>query len=314
MTSTAVIVVSYGSHALLDRHLTRTAADAQDVEVVVVDSWSDMSERAEVAARAARSGWHMVATAENRGFGAAANAGAARAVELGCDVLVMANPDLDIDADTIRALAQSVRDERTAVVSPRITRPDGRPWFAGGSLDLRTGRARTPAQRPTTVQWLSGACIAIDAALWTALGGFDDDYFLYWEDVDLSWRASRMGARLVVRGDLGAVHVVGGTQAEAGARAKSSLYYRHNCRGRLLFAAKHLPPAEARRWVWSAPAFAREVVLRGGRRQLLRSPAPLLAAAAGTVDGWRAVRAAGHAASPPRTSPEGPPEQRVRFG
>lgn len=289
MTRTALVVVSYGSHALLERHLARTAAGLPDALVVVVDSWSGAAERRAVERVTRERGWELVPTAENRGFGAGVNAGAARALELGADVIVLLNPDLAADGATVEALAADVRADPTRLVSPRIVRPDGRPWFAGGTLDRRTGRARTPATTPDGLAWLSGACLAVGAATWRRLGGFDEDFFLYWEDVDLSWRALDAGATLAVRPDLTVVHDVGGTQDTAGTRAKSTVYYRHNTRGRLLLAAKHLDRRDAIAWVADAPRFAWEVVLRGGRRQLLRSPAPLVAAARGTLDGARAV-------------------------
>ena len=291
-SGTALVVVSYGSHALLERHLAATTASygAQASPlVVVVDSFSDRQEREAVTRVTQEHGWQLVTTERNLGFGHGVNAGTRRARELGCDVMVVLNPDLDIDALTVEALAQAVREDPEALVGPRITTPDGRGWFAGGTLDLRTGRTRTTATPGAQLHWVSGACFAVSTQLWDAVGGFDEDYFLYWEDVDLSWRASHSGGHLVVRQDLVAVHEVGGTQGTAGTRAKSFAYYRHNCRGRLLFAAKHLPAAGARAWARTAPRYALEVVLRGGRRQLLRSPAPLVAAALGTLDGLRVV-------------------------
>lgn len=299
MHRTAIVVVSYGSHALLERHLARTTATtttgagAEAPLVVVVDSWSGPQERAAVRRVTEQHGWELVPLDTNPGFGAGVNAGARRALELGADVLVLLNPDLDVDGATVEALAAHVRRDPRALVSPRITRPDGRPWFAGGTLDLATGRTRTPATVPDDVRWLSGACIAVGADMWRTLGGFDEEFFLYWEDVDLSWRALAHGARLEVRADLHATHEVGGTQAPGGTRAKSSVYYRHNTRGRLLFAAKHLERHAALAWAADAPRFAWEVVLRGGRRQLLRSPAPLVAAGLGSLDGVGRVLRAG---------------------
>ena len=291
---TAIVVVSFGSHALLERHLASTAGTT-DATVVVVDNLSDAAERVAVTELAARKGWHLV-TAPNRGFGAGANTGARRGIELGCDVVVLLNPDLEIDGATVDALADAVRAAPMTALSPAIVRPNGRSWFSGGTLDVRTGRTRAHGAGPD-VGWLSGACLAISTDLLTESGGFDEDYFLYWEDVDLSWRLRELGARLGVRADLHAVHEVGGTQHSSGSHTKSALYYRFNCRGRLLFAAKHLDAATRRRWAATAPAFAREVVLRGGRRQLLRGPAPVVAAARGTLEGLAAVRAAGPAAA-----------------
>ncbi|HEY3438213.1 MAG TPA: glycosyltransferase family 2 protein [Actinotalea sp.] len=286
---TGLIVVNYNSHTMLAEHLVRTSADG-GATVVVVDNPSTAAEREAVSALGARERWQVVLSDRNGGFGAGVNAGARRARELGCDVLVLLQPDQEVDRATVEALVEQVRSDRTLVVSPVIVRPDGRPWFTGGSLDLRTGRARPAGEVAGMVPWISTACLALDAELFTRSGGFDEDYFLYWEDVDLSWRLRQSGARFVVRHDLTATHDVGGTQETSDPRAKSLVYYRYVCRGRLLFAAKHLDRATRRRWALSAGGAAREVVLRGGRRQLLRSLAPVMAAARGTLDGLSELR------------------------
>lgn len=300
--ATALVVVSYGSHGLLARNLAATA-QGTDALVVVVDSWSGAGEREAVGRLVRERGWHLVAMTRNEGFGAGVNAGVARAVELGADVVVLLNPDLELAPEAALDLAEHARREPLTMLSPLVVRPDGRPWFSGGSLDRRTGRTRATA--PTaSPDWLSGACLALSVRLWQASGGFDPGYVLYWEDVDLSRRVLDAGGALVVRQDLTAVHDAGGTQSTAGTRAKSPVYYRFTCRGRLLYGATHEDPATAGRWMLGAPAYAREVVLRGGRRQLLHSPRPVLAAVRGTLEGLVEARRRLRAR---RTAPVGGP-------
>ncbi len=130
-------------------------------------------------------------------------------------------------------------------------------------------------------------------SLWEALGGFDERYFLYWEDVDLSWRARGLGAQLLVVRDAVAVHDEGGTQQPSHQRERSASYYYFNIRNRLLFAALHLDAAARRRWRQTALGAAYDIVARGGRRQLLRSRAPWQAAMRGTRDGLRLLRSQG---------------------
>jgi len=116
-------------------------------------------------------------------------------------------------------------------------RLDGVPLAELGRPERAQRLALVP-QEPRTPPWLSGACFAMHRDLWTTVAGFDDDYFLYWEDVDLSYRVVKAGGRLAVRQDLVAVHDVGGTQHDVTQRAKSSTYYYYSCRNRLVFAAK----------------------------------------------------------------------------
>ena len=141
---------------------------------------------------------------------------------------------------------------------------------------------------------LSGACLALSADLFEAAGGLDARYFLYWEDVDFSARVLAAGGSLALVRDAVAVHDEGGTHSEddQSDRAKSDIYYYYNVRNRLLYAGLHLDRATQRRWVATAGRAAREIVLRGGRRQLLSTRRPLITAAQATRDGMRLLRAA----------------------
>jgi len=291
-----IVVVSFGSASLLRANLADVDVTAlrRPAVVVVVDNFRGPRERADVRAVAAEHGWQLVENATNAGFGAAVDAGVTRAADLGCTAVVVLNPDARVEPAVLDALADQVAAAPDTLVAPRIERPDGRPWFTGGDLDVAAARTRNveaPAH-PRREGWLSGACLAADVARWSRVGGFDDDYFLYWEDVDLSARWTADGGALLVRQDLVVVHDVGGTQETAGSRAKSPVYYRYNCRNRLVFAAKHLPRSDVRRWLWRTPSYAWQVLLRGGRRQLLRPVAPVWAVVRGSAEGtgW-AVRA-----------------------
>jgi N-acetylglucosaminyl-diphospho-decaprenol L-rhamnosyltransferase len=264
----AVVVVNYGSPDLLRRNLPGLGP----VPVVVVDNHKTDGDSAAARALAGEHGWQLLALDRNVGFGAAMNVGVRAALDSGAEVVLLLNPDAEIGPDALEGLRRAALADPAAMITPRIVHPDGSTWFSGGMLSLAEGRLRlrdgTPP--PRYERWLTGACLALHRDLWERLGGFDEDYFLYWEDVDLSRRCERAGGRLVVRADLVASHQVGGTQADEPQRAKSAVYYRYNCRNRLLFAAKHLPPRDQLRWLLLAPADTWRVVLRGGRRQLLR--------------------------------------------
>ena len=292
----AVIVVNYGSHLLIDANL---GWSLDGTRVVVVDNYHSDVEREDIAKVAARRGWDLVPLPGNRGFGAAVNAGAARARALGCRGFLLLNPDARVSAEVVATLRQHVLREPRSLVSPRIADASGHTVFQGVELMLDRGsmrRAGIPhsgheAGRPAEL-WLTGACLAVHDELFTRIGGFDEKYFLYWEDVDLCHRAVDAGGKLFVRDDLLAIHDEGGTQGMSGARAKSALYYYFNCRNRLLFAARNLDRAGLLRWLLHTPSASWEILMRGGRRQLLHSPGPALAALRGTFAGVRvAIRA-----------------------
>lgn len=302
----AVVVVNYGSAALLRTNLVDVVEQTPDLAVVVVDNFTSDAELASVRSLCTEQGWQLVASPTNVGFGVGMNLGVEAALAAGAEQLLLLNPDARIAGPSLRRLREVVAAGPMVLAAPVVTTTDGRIWSDGTDLYLESGRMRATRKRatdpaPRVEMWLSGACLLVSRRLWTAIDGFDDRYFLYWEDVDLSWRAREAGATLLVVRDAEAVHDEGGTQGEGGSRARSATYYYYNIRNRLLFAAHHLGPADRRRWVRTALPEAYDIVLRGGRRQLLSSLAPWRAAITGTVDGLRLVRQ-----PPPRQPRPGP--------
>lgn len=290
----AIVVVSFASSGLLERNAARIAVPPAG-RIVVVDCFSTALERERVRELAAANGWEAVLLDANAGFGGGTNAGAARAVAAGARVLVALNPDASIDRASLESLVRAAHADPMALVSPTITTSDGRPWFDGADLYLDDGSVRPAAARARfegtrRLAWATGACFAISVRLWEELGGFDEEYFLYWEDIDLSHRALALGARLEAAA-ASVVHDAGGTQAEERpARAKSELYYYFNIRNRLLYATKHLEADGIRRWSRSAPRVGLDVLRRGGHRQLLTSVRPWRAYLRALRDGRRVVR------------------------
>jgi GT2 family glycosyltransferase len=284
----AIVVVSFGSHDLLERNLATIGPGVTPRQVIVVDNRSTEAERSACTALAERHGWTLLTPGGNLGFGTAVNLAVDRALADGCDRLLLLNPDVTIDAAAIDALVRAGESRPDTVVSPRLLRPDGTTWFAGGQIDLATGFTRTRPDQPQVGpgRWLTGACLLLDRATWVSLGGFDDRYFLYWEDVDLTQRQLRRGGELAVIDDVTAVHSVGGTQR---AHGKTPLYCYFNTRNRLLFAARHLPARTRLTWLLRAPAYAWRTTMLSGRRVALRRPALAWASLRGTAAGIAAL-------------------------
>ena len=291
----AIVVVNYGSAALLEQNLTPLAASVDGAIVVVVDNFLHNAERDHLTELCARHGWRSELSPTNSGFGIGMNLGVARARTEGSTEFLLLNPDAVITADAVRVMLDRVRAEPTTMVAPTVFRPDGSLWFGGSDLYLDDGRIRSRRRREPGARvepWLSGACLMISAELWERVGGFSDEYFLYWEDVDLSHRVLRVGGSLAVLADATAVHAEGGTQGvhATSASGKSSTYYYYNIRNRLLFASRHLDTADLLSWRRVTIPVAWEVLLQGGRRQLLRSPRPMAAAVRGVRDGLKLAK------------------------
>ena len=286
-----IVVVNYGSSELLRLNLERVAREAAQgmpVVTVVVDNRTTEAERAAVLDLGRSHGWIVETPQTNLGFGAGANLGAATAIAAGATCLLMLNPDAYIDGGSLARLVDTVTETPMTLAAPVITTSTGELWFDGAGIDMATG-ATTTADRigePGVEPWLTGACLAVSTELWNSVGGFDDDYFLYWEDVDLSRRVREAGGTLRIVPGTTAVHDEGGTQGlPVGSRAKSATYYYYNIRNRMLYASKFLTPAARRRWLRASVPEAWAVLLRGGRRQFLHTREPLRAAARAVADG-----------------------------
>lgn len=301
MIQIAIVVVNYGTSDLIAHNLTQlpSTTPASQIDVVIVDNYSSGDERSRTAELCRERGWEFVGPETNLGFGAGANAGVDRALALGAEVVCLLNPDAEIALSALETIADRALADPTSLRAPLVTTDDGTPWFRGASVERTAGwtvngwaggAAQRPDEDPNA--WLSGACLVFHRQAWALTEGFNSAYFLYWEDVDLSWRHRAAGGSLSFDDDVVVRHSVGGSQrTEAHApRGKSTLYLYYNCRNRLFFAADHLTPAEQKIWVRRTPAYAKRVLLRGGRRPLLKPWGPVTAVLRGSWDGVRQIR------------------------
>ncbi|MGP9845415.1 glycosyltransferase family 2 protein [Brachybacterium sp. 107] len=287
-TAYAVIIVNYGDPALVAANIGADVDADENALVVVVDNYSTDNARAQAQDLCRDRGWAFVAS-PNDGFGAGVNRGVAAARAHGHTALITLNPDAVASADVLRELGRHVTDDPLALVSPFMDSGDGRPHFRGARVNRRTGQMRSGwsegDQDSEWANWLSGACLAFSAQAFEALGGFSEDFFLYWEDVDISRRAAEQGMQLEIRPDLLVVHDEGGTQDAGSARTKSPAYYRYNIRNRMLFGRRHVRGRDWARWVLASPRQSALIWMRGGRKQAFTEPRGLLAAARGFLDG-----------------------------
>lgn len=196
--------------------------------VVVADNAS--SDGSLAAAVAADSAIIVVETGGNFGYGGGVNRGAAAAPG-GADVLLVCNPDLIIDPVAVKAMLDALdADAELGIVGPRIDNPDGTLYpsarIVPGPFDA-LGHAFLGIIKPNNrftrryrmldvdqsvarrVDWISGACFAIRRDLFERLGGFDEDYYMYLEEVDLCSRARAVGAAIGYEPAAQVVHVGG---------------------------------------------------------------------------------------------------------
>jgi GT2 family glycosyltransferase len=281
MTDVSVVVVSHESRELLARCLAALAADAgrlATAETIVVDQASRDGTAAWLAAE--HPDVRVVALSENVGFGAGNNRGAA--IARGRWLLLL-NSDAFVRPGAIDELVRFGDAHPAAgAVGPKLLWPDGRLQrscrrfptvfrLATEYLYLRKLAPRSrvlngfycgefPHDAARRVDWLTGACVLVRRDLYERLGGFDEDFFLYSEEVDLMARAAQLGAETWFDPAAEVVHLWGGTAGRA-----SALALEEQARSHVRYLDKHASRAAAAR--------ARALILAGLRLRAARAPA-----------------------------------------
>jgi N-acetylglucosaminyl-diphospho-decaprenol L-rhamnosyltransferase len=220
--SVLAVVVNYNARDELLRCLRSLRREGAS-ELVVVDNGSGDGSKEAVAAE--DPGARFLPMGRNLGYGAAANRGFRAG---GCDAVLVCNPDVVLRPGALRAMARALwSEERIAVVGPAIENEDGSLYpsartfpsvgdAAGHAfLSFVSPRNRFSARYKMLdwdhrsgriVDWVSGACFLARRSALEELGGFDESYFMYLEDVDLCWRAARAGWLVAYAPDARVVH------------------------------------------------------------------------------------------------------------
>ena len=202
----SAVIVNYRSASHVVSCAASLRADGVD-EIVVVDN--DSGDGCAAVLASVDPDARFVAMDRNRGYGAAANRGVRETT--GSAVLVC-NPDLVVHPGTVAALADALDEPAVGAAGPRIDRPDGTRYpsarafpsiidAAGhGFIGLISAEnpfsrryLRPEAEASGPVDWISGACMAVRRDAFDAVGGFDESFFMFMEDVDLCWRLGRAG-------------------------------------------------------------------------------------------------------------------------
>lgn len=208
-----VVTVTYSPGWHLDRFLASLSlATDRPVQVVMADNGSTDGAPQEAVQRYPDA--QLFETGANLGYGGAVNSAVARLGDRDSEFLIVANPDVQWGPGSIDALLEAAaRWPQAATLGPLIREPDGSvypsarhlPSLIRGGMHAVVGpiwpnnpwsrayrqERLEPSERP--VGWLSGACLLVRRAAFDQIGGFDDRYFLYMEDVDLGDRLGKAG-------------------------------------------------------------------------------------------------------------------------
>jgi GT2 family glycosyltransferase len=187
-----VVLVAYNSEPVICEALRSVDSPAN---IIVVDNGSSDQTVAHVTA----SGSAVIRADQNLGFGKACNLGARHGR---APYVLFLNPDARLAPGSVKALIAAMRKyKHWAAANPRILRADARQQFRRTSRLHRGNRLRKilrlpPPTETCEVAVLSGSAMICRRTDFEAVGGFDENLFLYFEDDDLSIRFLRTGRKI----------------------------------------------------------------------------------------------------------------------
>ncbi len=219
------------------------ASDYGHLHIVIIDNGSR-----DGSAEALRARFPQVAILEsdrNLFFAGGMNLGLRHALAIGADYALAMNNDTLVAPDMVRRLVEAAETlSQAGIVAPVIRRPDGRLWAAGSRerrlwpfpQDIARSKMDLSGQ-PFRVDYVTGCGMLIRRDVLEAIGLFDEDYAMYYEDADFCARARRAGYTIWVEPSAEMIHLV---SASAKRQAPQSAYA--HTRYRVRFYREHRHP------------------------------------------------------------------------
>jgi N-acetylglucosaminyl-diphospho-decaprenol L-rhamnosyltransferase len=276
----AVVIVTFSAEvAMLDACVASVLAGGDADHVIVVDNGGRAITDANVA---------LIRPSHNLGYGGGANAGFRRAAELGATSIALLNDDIEVEVGWLRPLIAELNNDPTlGAAQPKLLLAGSDPSRVnsvgveiggdGAGHDIGYGEIDGPQfVGDRSIGSFTAGAVLFRSQFLAATGGFDESYFLYYEDVDLARRGAHLGWTYRCVPASRVWHRVSASTASLGNRAR---YLQE--RNRLRFAFRYGDRAVVRRALWLSIRRLRWNPRRAHARALLAglrlAPAALLA-------------------------------------
>lgn len=230
-----------------------------DVETIVLDNGSEKELKIN-ATEFSKIGLSVVRSGQNTGFAKGHNLIYEKVQDKKFDYFLILNNDCTLEKDSINKLIDALEDNGVGVAVPKIYFTKGYEfhssrykegekgkvfWYAGGKMDWEHVMSRHIGidevdegqyEKLQQVDFATGACSLIKKEVIEKVGLFDEKYFLYYEDADLSQRIIRAGFKIIYQPKSIAWHNNAGASGSG-----SSLHDYYLTRNRMLFGMKYAP-------------------------------------------------------------------------
>ena len=239
-----VVVVTWNSGRYIEDCLKSLALSTIPVAVLVIDNASSDGTSAHL-----RSHWEtsvsVLDTGSNLGYAGGNNIGIDVAIEAGANLVILMNPDATVAPDCIERLHQILdSSDQIGMVSPSICyESTDIVWYGGSDVNLISGSSDHVCQgvawtslpsEPYATDRGSGCVLGLPIRAISEVGLFDERYFLYYEETELSARMRERGFTVKVVPQARAWHDVG-----HGNRSTNPIPHYYMTRNRLLFASRY---------------------------------------------------------------------------
>jgi hypothetical protein len=219
----------------------------QDFEVVVVDNASEIQHFnatrlfVESQERAGERRFKLIINEDNFGYAGGNNVGIKYALENGADYALILNPDTTVSKNLLKGLIRAAEKRKTVGIVGSAVRERNKVVYCGEIEWLKSELSHSqlyPRHRTLNAnQYIPGSAMLVKKEVFEKTEGFDEKYFLYFEDADFCVRAQKAGFKLAVVPDVSVRHNPSSSTSALG----SALLLRYHYRNALLFNAKNAP-------------------------------------------------------------------------
>ncbi len=214
MPEVTIIILTYNSESYIESLLKSLKDFAKGQEIIVVDNASS-DETTKIAKKFDSS--KVIETGENLGFAKGINLGSKKARGR---FLLFLNPDAAFEKGNIEDLTKIFEShEKVGVVGGKLIGKDGKPEKSAGKffnffevvmialgLDEKFGLRYSP-EKITKVDFVSGGFMMAEKELFQKLSGFDENFFMYVEDMELCYRVKKSGYKVYFTPEVVISHV-----------------------------------------------------------------------------------------------------------
>lgn len=202
MKKVITVILNYKVKALTLKCVESISKSSyKNLEVVVVDNNSNDGLGKEIT------GVYFIQNTENLGFTGGNNVGIKQALKKGADYVFILNPDTVVNKDTVENLVLGLEQTDAGIVGPKIYFDNSETiWYAGGKFDLLNvigshrgvdEKDRGQYKKTEETDYVSGAAMMVKRQVFDKVGLFDENFFLYYEDSDLCFRAKIAGFKIM---------------------------------------------------------------------------------------------------------------------